>query len=134
MYTEVYLTGSLKRAGVSGEIRTGSSSNSSSRSDEGRREYPHQRENHRSTKISTPKIPIWLRMSKKHQKTPTTSVTNKKDQKKVTKRPKITGLFFITNDENELLRVLVIESCVRMGVTRRLLKKQKKNTNKVKFF
>jgi hypothetical protein len=73
-------------------------------------------------------------MSKKHQKTPTTSVTNKKDQKKVTKRPKITGLFFITNDENELLRVLVIESCVRMGVTRRLLKKQKKNTNKVKFF
>jgi hypothetical protein len=87
--------------------------------------------NHRLTKIPTPKIPIWPRMSKKHQKTPTTLATNKKDKKKVTKIPKITGLFSITDDENELLRVLAIESCVRVGVSRCLLKK---NTNKVRNF
>jgi hypothetical protein len=67
------------------------------------REYPH----HQSTKIPTSKIliwprmsrkhqiptskiPIWPRMSRKHQKKPTTPATNKKDPKKLTKRPKIT--------------------------------------------
>jgi hypothetical protein len=43
-----------------------------------RREYPR----HRSTKIPTSKIPIWPRMSRKHQKKPTTPGTNKKDKKK----------------------------------------------------
>jgi hypothetical protein len=53
---------------------------------------------------------------------------NKKTKNHHQKDPQTTGLFSITDDENELPRVLAIESCVRVVVSRRLLRKKYKQS------
>jgi hypothetical protein len=132
---EIRRSGEIWRKGQWDLSRSGENTHTTDRRKYPLQKYSFGREWAENTKYPLQKYPFgreWAENTKRNQLlrrlTKRTKKINKKTKNHHQKDPQTTGLFSITDDEIELPRELAIESCVRVVVSRRLLRNKYKQS------